>query len=168
MNQNTDNELLDDVLAEVAPANFREALLDETLRAVRRRRRFRRIRNAAGIVVVLALLGMVVWPKHPKTPSLVSAPTVKKSAPTGYTLITTQPLPASAVITTRPMTATLFVNSPMTVEVVETSTGNFKLIDDDQLLALLAAHPAVLVRTGPHSEQLIFANPQDAKGFPLN
>jgi hypothetical protein len=165
MNRKTDNELLDDVLAEAAPADFREALLGESLRVVRRRRRFRQTRNAASIVVViLALLGIAVWQKHPKTPSLVSTPPMKKTVPAGYTLITTQPLPADAIITTRPLAAAQFTTSPMTVAVVQTSTGNYRLIDDDQLLALLAAHPAVLVRTGPHSEELVFANPQDAKG----
>ena len=36
------------------------------------------------------------------------------------------------------------------------------------LLALLADKPAVLIRTGPQSEELVFANPEDQKGFPLN
>jgi hypothetical protein len=42
------------------------------------------------------------------------------------------------------------------------------MINDDELLALLADKPAILIRTGPHSEELVFANPEDQKGFPLN
>jgi len=42
------------------------------------------------------------------------------------------------------------------------------VINDDELLALVASHPAVLIRTGPHSEELVFANPKDQSGFPLN
>jgi hypothetical protein len=83
-----------------------------------------------------------------------------------YTLISTHPLSAGSIITIRPLASVMI--STATVEMVETSPGQFRLINDQQLLELVAAHPAVLVRTGPHSEQLVFANPDDAKGFPLN
>jgi hypothetical protein len=167
MNRKTDNKLLDDVLAEAAPAGFREALLDETLRVVRRRRRIRRTRNVAGVLAALALLGLLVLQRTSRPRSIAIAPTAK-AAGKSYTLIQTQPLSAGSVITTRSTSAVSFVTSTATVAVVETSPGNFRPIDDQQLLALVAAHPAVLVRTGPHSEQLVFANPDDAKGFPLN
>ena len=48
MNRPTDNErLLDDMLSEAVPADFREALLGETLRLACRRRRWRQTRRAA-------------------------------------------------------------------------------------------------------------------------
>jgi len=167
MNRKTDNELLDDVLAEAAPAGFREALLDETLRVVRRRHRIRRVRNIAGVFVALTLLGLLILQRTSRPPSVAIAPT-PKAAEKSYTLISTQPLSPGSIIITRPPAAVPFVTSTATVTVVETSLGNFRSINDQQLLALVAAHPAVLVRTGPHSEQLVFANPDDAKGFPLN
>ena len=43
----------------------------------------------------------------------------------------------------------------------------FREIDDEQLLALLAGKPAALVRRGPNQVELIFLNPEDEKGFPV-
>ncbi len=168
MNRKTDNELLDDVLAEAAPANFREALLDETLRVVRRRRRLRHARNVTGMLAILCLLGIFVWQKNLKTTSIAIVPQPPQPIEKGYTLIRTQPLSAGDVITTHPSGTMPFITSAATVAIVETTPGQFRLINDQQLLALVAAHPAILVRTSPNSEQLVFANPQDAKGFPLN
>jgi hypothetical protein len=167
MNRKTDNELLGDILAEAAPAGFREALLDETLRVVRRRRRIRRARNIAGVFVVLALLGLLVLQKTSRPTSTAIAPTPKEIE-RSYTLIRTQPLPAGSIITTHSTSAVPSITSATTVAVIETTPGNFRPINDQQLLTLVAAHPALLVRTGPHTEQLVFANPDDAKGFPLN
>lgn len=167
MNKKTDNELLDDVLSEAAPPAFREALFGQTLGAVRRRRRFRHARNAAVLVVLFALAGIFIWQRNPERRSIATAPKIQTPART-YTLVSTQPLAVSDIVTTHAPGSVQLITSAPTVEIVETSTGNFHVINDEQLLALVAAHPAVLVRTGPHSEQLVFANPADAKGFPLN
>jgi hypothetical protein len=167
MNKKTDNELLDDVLSEAAPPDFREALLGQTLRAVRRRRHFRRARNAAVFIVLFALAGIFIWQKNPGRRSIVTGPMVQTPA-RSYTLVSTRPLPAGNIVTTRSPASVQLVTSKPAIEIVETTTGNFHIINDEQLLALVAAHPAVLVRTGPHTEQLVFANPADAKGFPLN
>jgi len=53
--------LLDEVLAEAAPADFERALLDGTLRAARRRRRLRRWNRGLGAVGAIAALALVVW-----------------------------------------------------------------------------------------------------------
>ena len=50
-----------------------------------------------------------------------------------------------------------------TVIEIATASGGFHSINDDELLAMLADKPAVLIRTGPHSEELVFANPDDQK-----
>jgi len=169
MSRKTDNEeLLDDVLAEAAPADFREALLDTTLRQVRRRRRLRRARNVAGVVAALLLLGALVWPKNAKQTPIAIAPPTKKAVEQSYTLVTTQPLSPDNMVQTHPFGTPQIITSRATVEIVQTAAENFHLINDEQLLALTADHPAILVRTGPHSEELVFANPQDAKGFPAN
>ena len=168
MNSKRGNELLDDVLAEAAPADFREALLGETLRLVRRRCRLRYARNAAGILIALALLGALIFPKNIHKQSIAVAPPKEKPVEKNYALVITRPLAAGAMITTHPLAAAQFAGSKPTVEMVETTPGNFRTINDDELLALLAGHPAALVRVGPNSEKLVFANPQDAKGFPLN
>ena len=167
MNHKPDNgQLLADVLAEAAPADFREALLGETLRLARRRRRWRQTRRAAALLVALGLLAVLVrqnFPPHPLAPMPVTKAKVKS-----YELVRTQPLSAGAMVVTRPLSAGQLVASGATTELVQTSGGNFRVINDDELLALVASRPAALFRLGPHSEQLFFVNPEDEKGFPVD
>jgi hypothetical protein len=87
-----------------------------------------------------------------------------------YRLVHTQPLPASAIVTTKPLAPPLLIASAATVEPVRTSamSGDFRVITDDQLLALVARRPAALIRLGPQLQELVFANPEDEKGFPMN
>lgn len=167
MNRPTDNErLLDDVLSEAVPADFREALLGETLRLAGRRRRWRQTRRAAALLVALGLLAVLVRQNFPPPP-LAPMP-VTKAKVKSYELICTQPLSAGAMVVTRPLSAGQLVASGATTEMVQTSSGNFRVINDDELLALVASRPAALVRLGPHSEQLFFVNPEDEKGFPVD
>jgi hypothetical protein len=51
---------------------------------------------------------------------------------------------------------------------VQTAAGDFHVLNDDALLALIGPRPAALVRVGPHSEKLVFVNPADENGFPVN
>ena len=168
MNEQTENQdLLAEVLAEASPPDFREAMLAETLRLARRRRQFRQARPVAGVLVLMSLLAVLVAQHFSKLPA-DSPPMAKEVEPQSYKLVRTQPLPASALVSTRSFSAAGFaVTVPKVVEVA-TVSGGFRLINDDQLLALLADKPAVLIRTGPHSEELVFANPEDQRGFPLN
>ena len=167
MNRKVDNEfLLSDVLSEAASADFREAMLGETLHLVRRRRRLRQTRRAAALVVALGLLAPLVWQNVPPRPAAPMPPA--KAEVKSYQLVRTQPLPAGAIVATRTLSADRLVAAVATVEVVQTTTGNFRVLNDDELLALVASRPAALVRVGPHSEELVFINPTDAKGFPIN
>ena len=167
MNRPTDNErLLDDMLSEAVPADFREALLGETLRLACRRRRWRQTRRAAALLVALGLLAVLVRQNLPPPP-LAPMP-VTKAKVKSYELICTQPLSAGVMVVTRPLSAGRLVASVATVEMIQTSSGNFRVINDDELLALVASRPAALVRLGPHSEQLVFVNPADEKGFPVD
>ena len=164
---NSKENLLSDVLAETSPADFREALLGETLRLARRRRHFRQTRQAIGVLAVFSLLAIFVkqnWPEQ----SVVSRPLAKKAAQTNYKLVRTQQLPENAVITTRQFSEMQFAASIAPVVQVATASGGFRQINDDELLALVSGKPAVLIRTGPHSEELVFANPDDQKGFQAN
>jgi hypothetical protein len=68
-------------------------------------------------------------------------------------------------VTTVPFRSGQFVTPTAGVEIVQTSTGNFRIINDAELLALVAQRPAILIRTGPNSEELVFANPEDQKRF---
>jgi len=168
MNGRTDNQnLLAGVLAEASPPDFREAMLAETLRLVQRRRQFRQARRAVGVLTAASLLAVLVMQQFSKSP-VVSPPLAKQIMRQSYELVRTQPLPVSVLVSTRNFPATGFAApGPIVIEVATTGSG-FRLINDDELLALLADKPAVLIRTGPHSEELVFANPEYHKGFPLN
>ncbi len=163
MNDPADNErLLTDVLAD--EAGFREALFSETLCLARRRRRIRQARRAVSAVVVLVGLATLVWQ------SLSPRGVVPQTAGKSYGVVHTQPLPEAALVTTKPFSADRFVASVANASIITTpaSSGQFQEIGDDELLALAAPRPVVLVRLGPHSQELVFVNPEDQKGFPLN
>jgi hypothetical protein len=163
MNDPADNErLLTDVLAD--EAGFRETLFSETLRLARRRRRMRQARRTAAAVVVLAGLAALVWQ------SLPPRGTVPQTTGKLYIVVHTRPLPEAALVTTRPFSADRLVASVATTSIVTTpaASGQFREIGDDELLALAAPRPVVLIRLGPHLEELVFVNSEDQKGFPLN
>jgi len=168
MNNRTDQEsLLAEVLAEALPADFRATMLVETLRLAHRRRQFHQMRQAAGVLAVTSLLVVLVVQQFSK-PNTVSTPLAKKIAKKSYDLVRTQPMPTGALISTWNFPATRFASPGSNVIEVATTSSGFRLINDDELLALLADKPAVLIRTGPHSEELVFVNPEDQKGFPQN
>lgn len=165
MNRHTDKEsLLAEVLAEASPAEFRAALLAETLRLARRRRHFRQARQIVGILAAMGLLAVFLARQFSKSPSVtVSPPVAKQIAKPSYGLVRTLPLPANALVSTRKFSETPFVlPAPAFIEVA-TVSGGYRLLNDNELLALLGDRPAILIRTGPNSEELVFANPEDQK-----
>lgn len=165
MNHHADKEsLLAEVLAEASPADFRAALLAETLRRARRRRHFRLARRAAGVVMAIGVLTLLAI-RPVSRPSAVSPVLTQKVVAQSYELVHTQPLPAGLWIRTRSFSEIQTVAPVSVVAEIATVSGGYRLINDDELLALLADKPAVLIRTGPHSEELVFANPEDQKKF---
>ena len=80
-----------------------------------------------------------------------------------YALIRSQPLPAAAVVLTQPFATDPRVDPLPIVAQIRTPTGGgqFREIDDDELLALAQPKPAALVRLGPHAAQLVVLNPAD-------
>ena len=163
MNERTDNQkLLAEVLAEASPADFRAAMLAKTLRLARRQRQFRQARRAIGATAAMGLLAVLVV-QHFSRPPVGSSPLAKQIVRQSYGLVRTQPLPANAFVRTRSLSAVGFAAPLPRIIGVVTTSGGFRLINDDELLALLADKPAVLIRTGPHSEELVFANPEDQK-----
>lgn len=165
MTRRTDNErLLADVIAGESDAAFHEALLGDTLRLARRRRRFRQARRAMAAVAVLAGLAALVWQSF--LPRVVTTGADKKS----YTIIRTQPLPASSLVTTEPLAADLLVASVTTANIVETppDSRSFREIGDDELLAMVAPKVAALVRLGPHTAELIVLEPAGQDTSPPN
>jgi len=159
-------QLLNDVFGETAPATWRGAMLGETLRLVRRRRRIRQWRHAAEILVMAGLLA--VWLRQTFVRSPAVSPMAKKIAPRPCEVVRTRPLPENFVVSTGSLPEVQTVTSASTVREATTAHGGFRPINDDELLALTAAHPAVLIRTGPEAEELVFVNPGDQKGFPVH
>jgi hypothetical protein len=166
MNRGPEHErLLADVLAENSPAEFREALLGETLQRVRRRRRVRQSLRAGSVIAVTALLAVFLWRFLPSRSGLLA----NKSGNTNYELVQTRPLSSGMVIATRPLTAGQLIQSrPTVAQISTTRNGMVRWINDDELLALVAPRPAALVRLAPDQELLVFANPEDERGIPLN
>jgi hypothetical protein len=156
MDRKTDNELL---LADVlgGDAEYRDALLGETLRLARRRRQTRQTRRAALIAAMIGMAALLMWR------SSLNHPNASRPAVAAYELVHTQPLPASSIVASRPLPADRLIASVSTVQVVPTAAnaGEFREINDDELMALAAPRPAALVRTGPHSARLIFVDQQD-------
>jgi len=162
MNNSRDNErLLADVLAEESDPGFRQLLLGQTLHLVRRQRRFRKIRRVTAGVAVIAGLLLLAWRFLPSPSNGPAAPTKP------YTLVHTQPLPASAIVETTPLPSSNLITSVGSVEIIATSAfaHNFRELNDDQLLDFVTPAPALLVRRGPHTAELVFVNPEDREAF---
>jgi hypothetical protein len=163
MNDHADQEnLLAAVLAEASPTDFRATMLAETLRLARRRRHFRQTRRGLGVILLMGLLAVFVVQKFLKSPVVAPAHPVKILNPV-YHLVRTRPLPVAALVSTRSYPETEFAAPIPTVIEIATVSGGFHSINDNDLLAMLADRPAVLIRTGPHSEELVFASPDDQK-----
>jgi hypothetical protein len=165
MNQQNDHErLLADVLAGEDVAGFREALFSETLRRARRRRHFRQARRGSAAVAVFVGLGLWVW--H-SLPSQVKSPAVSRP---NYAVVHSQPLPAAALVLTRPLAIDQHVASFTNVQRVQTAPGGgqFREIDDDELLTLAEPKPVALVRRGPHTAELIVLNSTHPGASPPN
>jgi len=156
------HSLLNDVLAEDARAELEHSLLDGTLRAVRRRRRMRRWSRGLAAVGVFATIALAVWN------ALLPTTPVKLFRP-GLHIVSSQPLPASMVVGTKPGSVVIVTSSPTTFVLVETGAikDPFQEINDEQLLALAGERPVALVRQGPHQAELLFLNPEDKNGFPV-
>jgi hypothetical protein len=152
--------LLGDILAEPGETGERRvALLNRTLRQVRRRQTVRRVHRAGTVLMLLptlALLVSLVWRVHlPPGPQ-----TANRQAP--YVLVRTEPLPRAAVVRTEPLAPSGLVASAPSLNAAHITTRPearaYREIDDATLLALAGTNAAVLVRLGPHSAELLFAS----------
>jgi hypothetical protein len=154
MSHSRNKKLLSDVLAEESDSDFRETLLDHTLHAVRRKRRFRKARQVA--YASLMVIGVALIGFH----FLASRTTSSKRSVRPYILVTSQPLPASAVFSTSRGDSIPVISNSAAIELVTTTESSPPLhqLDDNELLALVPS-PALLVRRGPHLAELVFENP---------
>ncbi len=160
MTRRTDQErLLADVLREETGDGFHEALLGETLRLARRRRQARLARRVVGVCALLAVTATLALWRRPHAPVMEARPPAQN-----YQLTLSQPLSASCVVSSRPLRADEVVSSTLASSVVHTTTGRYRVLGDDELLAL-SPLPAALVRRGPHEVELVFvSSPPEAGG----
>jgi hypothetical protein len=162
MTERPEKNLLADMLVEASPPDFRAALLDETLRHARRRRHWRHARQAGGVCALAILVAILNWQRPPEKMPLTK-PTAKIVAPKSFQPIETCALPAAAIITTSNFGSINLISSATAVTEITSTGGHFKFINDQELLAFVGDYPVALVRTGPNSEELVFANPEDQK-----
>jgi hypothetical protein len=112
------------------------------------------------MAVGVALIGFHFLPS--KTPG-------SKRFEPPYLLVTTQPLPPNAVFSTSGGDSIPVISNSAAIELVTTAENSPLLpqLDDDELLAL-APSPALLVRRGPHSAELVFENPDAQRSLSPN
>jgi hypothetical protein len=159
-NQPEADRLLDDIFGENISPDFKNDVLDQTLRRVRRRKSMRRVNRGVIVLALFVCLPLAVW-RWPVRP-----PQPLRSSMLGYGLVNSKPLDPSMIVESKADGLNVITSSPSTVVVIESIPGQdlFQEIDDQQLLTLLAGRPAALVRQGPQAE-LVFLNPADADGF---
>jgi hypothetical protein len=148
--------LLTDVTLE--GADFREAMLGQTLRAVRRRRHWRQAQRVAALCMVLGVAGFLAYRQADRH----SSPVAVESASHVYRLVQTEPLPVASLVSTEPFAGKVIAVEPVKIVQTTAASGNFRVLNDDELLALVA-RPAVLIRLDANSERLIFPNPEAEK-----
>jgi hypothetical protein len=149
----TTEQLLDDLLEEAAPPEFRAALMDKTLRSARRRKRTRRFNATLGATAVAGIFLLSFWKmREPATlPAQMRQPDPM--------VVNSQPVQPRQIVTTQLGSIEEFVSSAFTEVRTSGSSGLYQEIDDQQLLALLSDRSAVLVHHGPHQAELIILNP---------
>ncbi len=156
-NNHEHERLLDEVLSAGLPENFRDALLGRSLQLARRRRRARQASRAASALVLIAAVAMFVWrtlPPPEVAPEVASVP---------IRVVRTAPLHATELVTTHPLAADHLVATVMTTSITTTSPthGQFRVIDDRELIGYVGPRPVALVRRAAHSAELVFVNPTD-------
>lgn len=165
MKNNRDDDFLADVLGHAASPEFREGLLQNTLRQVRRREQIRRLnRGLATTALVLVAIALVA-----RFVGLSGRKSTPSSSSTGTLVVHSVPFTAGNLIVTD-LRSVEVLSSRAGVAMIQTAPSQdlFKPIGDDELLASLQGTPAILVRRGPFEAELVFANPEDMKGFPVH
>ena len=157
------HRLLDEILEEAAPPEFRSALLEQTLRRVRRRRVVRQVQQGVVTMALLIGLPLLIW----RTFFLPGRDT--HSSIPKFAAVSSRSLTPSVLVETKPGGVETVASSVGAVVIIETATvkDTPKEITDEELLALVAGRSAVLVRQSPHQAELLFLNAEDQNGFPV-
>jgi len=135
------------------------ALLDDTLRHVRGRRRRRLLVRTVPLMLVVGLV-YFFYPSRRAT---------ETPAHVAVGRVATQPLISASLVRTQPLADEFLVTTMPCAFIVHTRLGEgFRFIDDEELMALAVPRPAVLLRLGPDSQTLIFAEEKDSNNLQPN
>ena len=157
MNDYNDTErLLDDTLTEAAPAEFRQALLDHTLRLARRRRYTRQSRRAVLSLALVTGLLYIGWHWLGWNFGGAAKP---------YVLVRTESLAQEELVESRPLPMRSLIATAPTQNALTTAEAGYRTreIDDEELLVLAAPNPAVLVWHSPHNAELVVARSSEVQ-----
>ena len=166
MKPNPDSErLLNDLLNEVAPEEFRTALLDQTLRHARRRRTWRAGKGLAAVAVLSALASWL-WISERAPEVAVRRPAIE--APS-FRVIHTRQFDPAFIVVTRPGLTPVVRSGDSKIAAIETDPVRrpYQEINDDELLLLFAGRPAALTRQGPDQARLLFLDATDSSASPI-
>jgi hypothetical protein len=148
------DRLLDDVLEELAPPDFRAQLLDCTLAQVRRKKQVRRRNRGLLAAACVACTSIFLFQGR--------APVVTKHEPSSGTLvmISTRPFNASMIVESTSGSVAMITSAASRISMIETDPARreFRVLTDDELLALVPGRSAMLVRQGPHEAELLIVD----------
>ena len=152
-------QLLDEVLAEDLPADFRSRLLEGTLRQARRQKQFNRWNR--GILAAVLLAACLLWAQKQKPRAPVEAR--KEPAPELLKIIVSRPLAPGMIVNSAPgfIREINSANRLPAYIATDSSRHTFQEVTDEQLLAFAAGKPAVLVRHAPHDAELLVFDATD-------
>ena len=153
------NPLLDDVLTE--GAEFRDELLERTLERVRRSKRVRQLNQTLLALTLSAGLLLMAWKAY-----FPSSHSVNSELP-ALEVVTSHALAPSMIVGTEPGAVSLISSSDADLAVVHSRLGEVSEINDQELLALFTGRPVALVREASGRAELLFLDPDDAQGFPV-
>jgi hypothetical protein len=153
MRNDNENKLWEDMLSDVAPAEFRKALLNQTLGRVRRRKRMRRLGQGVMVGALVMVAGLLLWPGERRQ-------TVQQPKPvlSNVEVVSSQPLDSSMVVQSVPGLVELVNSKPAELILVDTRREEIRRISDEELLALVGNRPAALVRKGPNEAELLIVD----------
>jgi hypothetical protein len=158
-------KLLDDLLEDSASPEFRAALMGKTLQSARQRRRVRHFNLALSTATFVGVFTFAFQEMHnPKTElNQIHQPVSSIADSPSFN-------PVQVAVTKQTSFNNVAVSDSMdsSLKVVETSESDRpREINDKELLALAADKPVALIHQGLHQSELIFLNPKDEKGFPV-
>ena len=134
-----DKQLLSLMFAD--DAEFRDQLLGQTLRRVRRKRK---VRYAGQALLALLIAAVALWWTLPRPAAFNTQPQAL-----GVPIVRTGPLSPEQLVTTR-------LDS---VAIISSDKSSFAFLGDEQLLELVPGETKLLVWHAPHQAELVIVGP---------